>query len=368
MNEKYSLKIGLIENCCHSLKRGYQLWNQWQSQPQEDKDGWLLKEAIVWIHHGVELGLKLILFQTNEYLVFENVDKAVETLAKLREKDPTSGVLDLFEQGESAFSVGFKKLIDRVSIMLEEKKLLKDSDLRLYIERLAAYRNEIIHFKSQIDFHEVTWLMQSIADPFIELLQDYVQPSSESYSLFRERIREVQKESENILKYYSAFLTDFKKRVLEIVKCFNRQQVPQKLFTLNYKLNTSKEQENLLALPNFSKAVINDNPIIGIDVPKKSGVDMIIDSSEETWFVEIHLQTLWFLNDFLMGARIIDFDPIDVNKKNRKWFIFYSTIPNPESKLKKLNKYINEKLGKKRDEVFVSSFRDIQELGELLSS
>jgi hypothetical protein len=41
MNEKYSLKIGLIENCCHSLKRGYQLWNQWQSQPQEDKDSWL---------------------------------------------------------------------------------------------------------------------------------------------------------------------------------------------------------------------------------------------------------------------------------------------------------------------------------------
>jgi hypothetical protein len=45
-----------------------------------------LKEAIVWIHHGVELGLKFILFQTNAYLVFENVDKAVETLANARER------------------------------------------------------------------------------------------------------------------------------------------------------------------------------------------------------------------------------------------------------------------------------------------
>ena len=59
-----SLRIGLLDNSCHSLQRGYELWHQRQTT----QDGWLLKEAVFWIHHGIELALKHLLVQTNEYI------------------------------------------------------------------------------------------------------------------------------------------------------------------------------------------------------------------------------------------------------------------------------------------------------------
>jgi hypothetical protein len=118
-NPAPTLHIDLLANCCHSLKRGYELW----SHGQRDNDGWLLKEAIIWIHHGVELALKQLLVQTNEYLVFENVDKAVEELTKLRKSNNSAGALDLFEQDRGTISVGFRKLIERCAMMLNLSEL-----------------------------------------------------------------------------------------------------------------------------------------------------------------------------------------------------------------------------------------------------
>ena len=40
------------------------------SKGRKKGDALLLKEAIIWIHHGIELSLKQLLVQTNEYLVF----------------------------------------------------------------------------------------------------------------------------------------------------------------------------------------------------------------------------------------------------------------------------------------------------------
>jgi hypothetical protein len=59
---KPSLKVGLLENAAHSLQRGYELW----SRGQQVSDGMVLKEAIIWVHHGIELVLKQLLVQANE--------------------------------------------------------------------------------------------------------------------------------------------------------------------------------------------------------------------------------------------------------------------------------------------------------------
>lgn len=79
-NQSPSLRIGLLDNSYHSLKRGYELWSQWT----QTDDAWLLKESIIWVHHGIELSLKQLLAQTNAFLVFENIDSAIENLGKLR--------------------------------------------------------------------------------------------------------------------------------------------------------------------------------------------------------------------------------------------------------------------------------------------
>ncbi|EGR1559646.1 type I restriction endonuclease subunit R [Vibrio parahaemolyticus] len=167
-NKNISLKIGLLDNGAHSLKRGYEVWNEWK----KCEDAWLLKESIIWVHHGIELLLKQLLVQNNEFLVFQDVNKAVERLGMLRKKPgmDNAGVLDLFDHDDKVTSVGFKNLIDRVAITLSIDELDTKSELCHRIEQLTRFRNKIVHFSIELDVVEVSGLISDILDPLLCLL------------------------------------------------------------------------------------------------------------------------------------------------------------------------------------------------------
>ncbi|MFX0196868.1 MAG: hypothetical protein ACFFCW_12140, partial [Candidatus Hodarchaeota archaeon] len=166
------LRIDLLDNACHSLQRGYEILNQGRRK----KDALLLKEAIIWIHHGIELSLKQLLVQSNEYLVFENVDEAVRKLAHLRRQQGMSHstVLDLFDYGQGVYTVGFSKLIERVAIMLDLPELAAGASLREKIDELTNYRNKIVHFAVEVKVDEVVSLLADLMEPFLILLEQEV--------------------------------------------------------------------------------------------------------------------------------------------------------------------------------------------------
>ncbi|MFU1519957.1 hypothetical protein ACM25P_15960 [Vreelandella alkaliphila] len=163
-----NLKIGLLDNGSHSLKRGFQMWTQWE----ESEDAWLLKEAVIWVHHGIELVLKQLLVQTNEFLVFQDVNKAVERLGVLRKKNgmKNAGVLDLFDHDDKVMSVGFRNLIERAAITLSICELEDGGLLRSHIDRLTRYRNKIVHFSLELDVMEVSTLLSDLLNPLLSVL------------------------------------------------------------------------------------------------------------------------------------------------------------------------------------------------------
>ncbi|MDM8547760.1 hypothetical protein QUF61_14810 [Candidatus Venteria ishoeyi] len=165
-----TLHIDLLTNCCHSLQRGYELWEE----GQDSNNGWLLKEAVFWIHHGIELALKQLLVQTNEFLVFSDVDKAVDKLAKLRRASPDKTVLDLFDEKDAPLSVGFKDLLPRCAIMLNLNELAENQVLQQSIEELTRYRNKIVHFSIRLDIGKVVRLLAEILTPLIRLLESRI--------------------------------------------------------------------------------------------------------------------------------------------------------------------------------------------------
>lgn len=167
--DEASLKIGLLDNASHSLKRGYEQWHH----GREAKDPMMLKEAVIWVHHGIELTLKQLLVQASEYLVFENIDEAISKLDKLRKRSAAleqATVLDLFEHGQGAFTVGFSKLLERVAVMLDVTELRQGAPLRRSIDDLALYRNKIVHFSVTINVAEVAVLLFDILDPLLSVL------------------------------------------------------------------------------------------------------------------------------------------------------------------------------------------------------
>lgn len=162
------LEVGLLDNACHSLLRGF----EFLGTSINEQDKLLLKEAVVWIHHGIELSLKYLLVQENEFLVFDNIDKAVQKLGILRKKQASQmGVLELFQHSETPYTVGYGKAIERAAMMLDLQELAKNEPLRKQLDKLANFRNQIIHFTIDIYIDEVTGMLVRLMRPFLGVLK-----------------------------------------------------------------------------------------------------------------------------------------------------------------------------------------------------
>ncbi|MEA2564196.1 MAG: hypothetical protein QOH06_5700 [Acidobacteriota bacterium] len=263
---KPSLKVGLLENAAHSLQRGYELW----SRGQQLGDGMLLKEAIIWVHHGIELVFKQLLVQTNEYLVFDKVDEAIQRLGTLRRQPGMmqATVLDLFEYGQGAYTVGFAKLVDRVAVMLGIKELTPGQPLRQDIDDLTIYRNKIVHFSVTMNIAEVTSLLSDILEPLLQLLDREVNDQK-----FKEVcIPEVRRRVAQVSSYGFELEAESENRIRRLLAHLKDTAVPGEL------LGAVGEVQ----IPSFAEITGTTRGAVGADLEAKSNA--------EDWLIEVKLR------------------------------------------------------------------------------
>ena len=76
------MKIKLIENGLDSLKKGFEYLKQYEEQYLLEKSGheryFILKDAILSIHHGIEILFKEVLRKSNELLIYSDIDKSLK--------------------------------------------------------------------------------------------------------------------------------------------------------------------------------------------------------------------------------------------------------------------------------------------------
>jgi hypothetical protein len=259
-----SLRIGLHDNSCHSLQRGYELWQQGNAT----RDGWLLKEAVFWIHHGIELVLKQLLVQSNEYLVFEKVDDAVKKLAQLRRQANMSNarVLDLFDQNEGGIvAVSFHNLIQRAALMINIAELSEGMPLRSNIDELTRFRNKIVHFSIEMDVNHIASLLSDILDPLLDLLSREIHDTN----FINNCIPDIRRRAQPVRDQSVAYEQETIHRLLRLIRGFNGQRVKGELFGL----------DGEFLLPVFSV----EESLSLMD----KGADIKAFSPEETWLVEV---------------------------------------------------------------------------------
>ena len=135
------IQISMVSNAEHSLQRGYEML---QEGLQEDNP-YHVKESLIWVHHGVELSLKQLLVErAGEYLVFEDIDKAIRKVENLRHDCgmTEASSLQLFEH-TAVRTVGYRRLLGRVAVMLDIDELTRGTTLRDNLKELGKLRNEI---------------------------------------------------------------------------------------------------------------------------------------------------------------------------------------------------------------------------------
>ncbi|MGL5724483.1 hypothetical protein [Cetobacterium sp.] len=208
------MNISLLENGLHSLNKGYLTIKEYELCKDEKLAYFLLKDAILSIHHGVEILMKECLRRKNEFLIFSNIDKHVkDTYKEKRQKN----LKDIFmtTKIKSVHMITYDETIDRMEAFYEIdlKRELKDS-----LIKLNKYRNIITHSGiclDQLEILETIYCLAHSLDFYFEKILTNEYNISRGYINLKKSIESLEEYSNNI-KLYKCIVDILKKEEINV--------------------------------------------------------------------------------------------------------------------------------------------------------
>ncbi|MGL5724384.1 hypothetical protein [Cetobacterium sp.] len=208
------MNISLLQNGLHSLNKGYLLIKQLEICKSKDEEYFLIKDAILSIHHGIEILMKECLRKKNEFLIFSNIDKAVKDTYKEKRQKKLENIF-MTTKIKDVHMVTYEEAIDRMDAFydVELKKELKES-----LIKLNKYRNIITHSGIYLEPVEVLDTIYSLAHSldfyFEEILKDEYDIST-GYINLKNAINSLDEYSGN-LKLYKCIVDILKKEEINL--------------------------------------------------------------------------------------------------------------------------------------------------------
>jgi hypothetical protein len=291
---KTRFKIGLKENGLHSLWRGIESYQQYK----KSQDIWLLKEAVMFLHHSTELLMKEILVRHSEYLIFEDLGE--NTVKK--QKQATREGVGIFYLPKPPRTVTYLDAIDRVEAFVSPPEL--DEPLLTRLRQLNQHRNQLEHYAVDADAATVAQLIANLHKPLVALFE------ARLGGVKQEEPADVSKTVDEVQTLVSEYRL-LEQEVYALVQRFKGQKVPGRLFGI------SKE----FVLPNFSKANVTLNyRSTALDGAE---VDVLGESEEARWVIEVKADPgrrtlLWALSQIIANSAVLD---------ATAWLIVFADVP-----------------------------------------
>lgn len=292
--------ISLRENGIHSLERGVTAYADYTARG----DKLLLKDAIMFLHHGIELLMKEILVQTSPYLIFEDLTKAAQ---KQREADKQS--IDIFSLKNPPKTVTYEEAINRVAVFIKPAEL--SEQLVNDLIELNRLRNQLEHYAIEADESDLVKLLSDLQDPLLELFEKRIGGVKKST---------FQKVNQGFARARMAASQAYAQEqvVADLMKKFRGQKVSGKLFNF----------DSEVTLPQFSKVEREFESLSGL--PRW---DIIGKGDEVSWLVEVKgksgietlLQTINFMGNYKRLPR------------TQAWLVVFNEISSEITSRAKLN-------------------------------
>ena len=199
------MKISLLENGLDSLKKGFEHLNNYEEMHLLDNKGTerflVLKDAVLAIHHGIEILFKEALNRSNKILVFSEIDKNLKNAFVMKRQ---RNLDSLFEADPTLHTVTFQEAIDRVQKICGHK-INKTFSNKL--SKLQDYRNQITHSEVSIDEIELNSVFEGLVDDIDIFFTDAI---GEDYSTITGYSA--------LKRNYEAYLLNLKKTKREVKK------------------------------------------------------------------------------------------------------------------------------------------------------
>jgi len=157
-------RITLLQNGIHSLERGFESVDGYL---RKEEDEFLLKEAILFIHHGIELLLKQLLVQESRFLIFSDLSSVVR-----RQREANQKGVDIFSLEKPPHTISYPEAIERVDAFLDipQFTLQLQRDLR----ELNQLRNRLEHYAIKTDKVKTVRLLSKIRAPLLRLFESQI--------------------------------------------------------------------------------------------------------------------------------------------------------------------------------------------------
>lgn len=158
-------KISLKENGIHSFERGLEITLAYE----KDSDPWLLKEAIMFLHHGIELLFKQVLLENaGEYLIYSDISESTIKKVILAKEQKKS----VFNLGKPPHTATFLEVISRTQAFVDKAQL--SSKLVAWLKDLNKIRNNIEHYGIDTQSSVLENLLFKLRIPLLEFFHDTI--------------------------------------------------------------------------------------------------------------------------------------------------------------------------------------------------
>lgn len=205
------MKLSLIENGIDSLQKGYNFLTIYEESLFKKKDekerSYILKDAIVYIHHGIEILMKHILSMNSEYLLFSNINKdAKQAFFEKNQKK----LLSVFETSKKMkiHTVTYEEAYERLKFICGYNFSEK---FELSIKKLDDYRNLLTHSEFHINEEDIISLFDNfiidVDNFFFKSIGDDYKTMSGYSTLIRNSEKYINALKESGLELKSNFLT-----------------------------------------------------------------------------------------------------------------------------------------------------------------
>lgn len=161
------MKLNFLNSGIDSLKKGFENLYRYESinysnssSRAKEKRFYFLKDAILFIQHGIEILFKSILNQHSEYLLFSQIDSNVKK-ALLQKKERNLNSVFESDLKNKIHTVTFFESIERLKT-LPSVEISKSLENRLI--ELESYRNIIMHSEPYLNESQINKTLDGLSD------------------------------------------------------------------------------------------------------------------------------------------------------------------------------------------------------------
>ena len=206
------MQITMLENGIDSIQHGFNSYVRYtesiKGKPSTNKDDYfILKQAILSTHHGVEILLKYILYKQSEFLI---VDEFKDDYKKAYKEKTDQGLASVFQTSKASriHTITYDEALDRVKFFSNTPL---NSQLENKLIELNKIRNALTHAEVSVDDSLIDNVFDNL---LIELDVLFLKAIGTDYKAFY-RYTDIKANYDHYMQFLTANKMDIMKDVVE---------------------------------------------------------------------------------------------------------------------------------------------------------